>query len=142
MGSRRAQIRVGNRRTARCQVDIGQRGAVATGARRAGRQTKQEVWKGKEEDRSVRVVRAVFELVLKDLDAKTESVSASRQRDRIGKVQVIVGGLVFVIGGIANLERAQDLNVRQASLRRIVGTSHSHRLSRQRTWRRTSAGDA
>ena len=109
-------------------------GPAGNPSRKSGKERKSE--------RSDRVVRTVYELVAEYLSAKTKIVPASRQRDRIRHIEIVVHRFILVVRGVAKLERAQYLDERQASLLRVVHTGNPDRLSRQWTRSRASTGDA
>ena len=60
------------------------------------------------------------ELIAEYLSSKTKIVPAARQRDRVRHIEIVVRRLILVVRGVAKLERAQYLDVWQASLLRVV----------------------
>ncbi len=104
MGRGRAQVTVRDNRTALCQVDVGQGSVIATRTRGSGGQPKQKIGKGEEQQRSIRRVRTVQQLIAEDLGANTKIVAASRQRDRVRHIEIVVRRLILVVDRIAESE--------------------------------------
>src|SRR5215471_21299983 len=128
----RAQSNVRDCRRTQCQKNIGKWCAIATCTDRPRWQTDQKIGKGKQCKRSVRNIGAYIELITECLSSKTKIVPASRQREGVGKIKIVVRRVILIICSVSNFEGAQYLDVRQASHLRVADTVYPHRLSSQR----------
>src|SRR5262249_2314818 len=132
MGRGRAQSDVRDRGSAQFKENIGERCAIATSADSTCRQTKQEIRKGKDGERSVCAIRAFIEMISEYLRSKTKIVLTFRQRQGIRKIEIVVRRFILIVWRISQLETAQYLDVRQASHLRVADTIYPHCLGRQR----------
>src|SRR5690349_11747437 len=115
MSRSRAQSGVWDGGIAQCQVNIREGCAITARADGTCWQAKQKIGKGKKEQRSVRSIGAYVELIAEYLRSKAKIVPTSRQRCRIGEIEIVICCRTSVSYYVPQLESALYLNMRQAS---------------------------